>query len=647
MVRFEKLQVRNFLAIKEAEVDLMNQGLVMIEGVNKDDPSARSNGSGKSSIVDAVSWCLYGVTARGVASDDVVNLEAGKDTRVSLFIEVDGERYMIDRYRKHSKNKNRVRLAHYEGGGYADITLGTDKLTQRKIDDLIGSSPDVFNASIYMGQERTPDLPAMTDKALKAIVEEAMSLDKIDKALENVQDQIRNAKAGQQDARDKVKDAKVVIDRVHDKLLHLRNYHHDLLQESTTMRDEWTKEQAGLVAFLAETVTKYKRAADRAAAWTIIPADSLKASNHVDELIAKELATLTEDKQLEVDRISAELAVVVGRLRDCRKTINELAEGKGCNACGRDFDNAAEVAKHIEQERARANDLKGVYDEMFSRMTDLKEQIGIVRDKLKIKAEDLRTRMFQDWEAYRREREEAAMLGVQVTHAEMNLKVQEERFKRAFDAKIGQLRTVSTDIENAEIELDIVNKQLDTADRHLAESEQVLETLEKVAHILGRKGFRGEVLDRVTPYLNNRTTHYLDQLTNGNIQAEWMTLAQNSFGDYVESFHIEVKHKSGVNKFANLSGGEKRKVRLACALALQDLVASRAVKPIKLFVADEIDDAIDESGLELLMGLLEEKATEMGTVLIISHNDIGDCVRNKITVTKEHNVSTITGKVLA
>jgi DNA repair exonuclease SbcCD ATPase subunit len=157
---------------------------------------------------------------------------------------------------------------------------------------------------------------------------------------------------------------------------------------------------------------------------------------------------------------------------------------------------------------------------------------------------------------------------------------------------------------------------------------------------LGRKGFRGEVLDHVTPYLNARTQHYLDALTGGSISAAWDTVSENSSGEYVENFHIKVAHESGVDRFQLLSGGEKRKVRLACALALQDLVATRAVKPIKLFIADEIDDAIDTAGLELLMGVLESKARTMGSVFIISHNDLADWVRNTLTITKRDGVST-------
>jgi len=92
-----------------------------------------------------------------------------------------------------------------------------------------------------------------------------------------------------------------------------------------------------------------------------------------------------------------------------------------------------------------------------------------------------------------------------------------------------------------------------------------------------------------------------------------------------------------------LSGGEKRKVRLATAMALQDMVASRATKPISLFIADEVDDALDDAGLERLMGILDEKARDRGTVLVISHNSLTDWIRDHAIVTKSGGLATVTG----
>jgi DNA repair exonuclease SbcCD ATPase subunit len=166
---------------------------------------------------------------------------------------------------------------------------------------------------------------------------------------------------------------------------------------------------------------------------------------------------------------------------------------------------------------------------------------------------------------------------------------------------------------------------------------------EQAVEVFAPAGVRAHILDHVTPFLNARTGHYLSTLSDGNLSAVWTTLSKTAKGELREKFSIEVSNAKGGKSFGLLSGGEKRKVRLACAMALQDVVSQRATKPIDLFMADEIDDALDEAGLERLMAILDEKARERGTVLVVSHNSLSDWIREVATVTKEGGESTISG----
>ena len=164
--------------------------------------------------------------------------------------------------------------------------------------------------------------------------------------------------------------------------------------------------------------------------------------------------------------------------------------------------------------------------------------------------------------------------------------------------------------------------------------------------VFGPAGVRAHILDTVTPFLNAKTAEYLTALSDGNLTATWTTLGKTAKGEIREKFNIEVNSVTAGDSFGSLSGGEKRKVRLACAMALQDLVASRATKPIDLFIGDEIDHALDPAGLERLMGVLEQKAKERGTVLVISHGDLTDWIRQVMVVTKSGGYSTVSGALV-
>jgi DNA repair exonuclease SbcCD ATPase subunit len=93
-------------------------------------------------------------------------------------IEDEGKQYAVIRHRAHKEFKNRLIVRSEDG----DLTKGKDTLTQELVERLIGSSKEVFMASIYASQEAMPDLPGMTDKNLKAIVEEAAGIDRLTKA---------------------------------------------------------------------------------------------------------------------------------------------------------------------------------------------------------------------------------------------------------------------------------------------------------------------------------------------------------------------------------------------------------------------------------------------------------------------------------
>ena len=166
----------------------------------------------------------------------------------------------------------------------------------------------------------------------------------------------------------------------------------------------------------------------------------------------------------------------------------------------------------------------------------------------------------------------------------------------------------------------------------LKNHQEQAQLLEKARQVYSPAGVRSHILSSVTPFLNMRTAEYLNTLSDGNIVAEWSTMETTKKGEIRDKFNINVSKAGSSKSFMGLSGGEKRKVRISCSLALQDLVASRASKNIQLFIGDEIDDALDSAGLERLMGILETKARERGTVMIISHKEMKSWFRETITV---------------
>jgi DNA repair exonuclease SbcCD ATPase subunit len=195
-VKILDLEIENFLTLASARVGMSERGLVLVQGENQCDTSADSNGAGKSSFADALFWCFYGETSRGISGDDVINWAAKKGTRVAARVQDGDLTYTIARHRKHKTGKNALRVLLLDvAGDTHDLTKGADKLTQLLVNEILGASREVFISAVLAGQDQMPDLPGMTDKNLKVIVEEAAGTTVLEKGHKVALAQLRDAEA--------------------------------------------------------------------------------------------------------------------------------------------------------------------------------------------------------------------------------------------------------------------------------------------------------------------------------------------------------------------------------------------------------------------------------------------------------------------
>ena len=159
--------VENFLSFSKASFDFCDQGLVLVEGENKDDASAKSNGSGKSAMIDALVWCLFGTTLRGYQNDDVVNRRVGDDCLVTVTLERDEETIVVARARRHSKLKNSLRVS----DAHEDRSGPSNAETQELVEEILGCSMRTFLSSVVFGQDSAYRFSSLTDKEQKEILD--------------------------------------------------------------------------------------------------------------------------------------------------------------------------------------------------------------------------------------------------------------------------------------------------------------------------------------------------------------------------------------------------------------------------------------------------------------------------------------------
>lgn len=646
---FGKLSIKNFLVIGEAEVDLHNCGLTLIEGRNEDDESANSNGAGKSSLVDALCWCLYGVTGRGVSGDAVINKKTKKECVVGVEVWTESLNcYYIERGRKSKRLGNNLIVQHVivdgnDVGSGCELTKTTVADTQVLVNDLLGCSYEIFTSSIYAVQEKMPDLPALTDKNLKTLIEEAAGIDKLQRASEIAHTKHQDCVRLTTETQGKIENLtselsnnkKLLDDVVYERETHIRNATIERAQQLRykDLLESELKKASALPVEAVEAIEK-KKAEIQAKIDEYSFIEAKGAEKQRLAMSAQSHCVMTK-KEIEKEK---------EKIADLNKEINNLEAkiGTHCSECGKVYqaEDLETAKKAIESQIANKT------KEVLKQIEDFKKQVAeakvLAKDAEDFKksmpnATELMSAMNELNERLKKNQDVQFQIDTQKRELQNLKKTIEATEEVTVKGETPYNKTIKT-LEESIARLEKDKKERESEHEKYAEQQKIAEAVDE---LYSRKGIRAHILDTVTPFLNERTAFYLNTLSDGEITATWQTLTKTAKGDFKEKFSIDVQSVKGANCFAGLSGGEKRKVRVATSMALQDLVASRAKKPIDLYIADEVDHALDASGLERMMSILEEKAKQFGTALVISHNSLRDWIDNSIVVTKRDGISTV------
>lgn len=645
-----KLQIQNFLTVGGlSNLALSNQGLTLIQGINEDDSSAGSNGAGKSSIADALCWGLFGETAREESGDAVVNDKVGKDCFVKVTLKDNDVVYEITRYRKHKEFKNQTTVKVWEdanGFNLKDLSKGTEKETQELVTNIVGCSLNVFVAAIYAGQEAIPDIPKMTDKQLKLLIEEAAGVERLEAAYEIARKDALETQAKINGIAAEKANVTAIRGVLQNKL-DIAQAKHKLFEESRQARSDQHKQSAKDVVEEVRKLNAELATKDEAGLRSrLSDLQAQVAGIKQKQDIAKQLQAEVSNKESALRNQEFVLAQAKKQVQAYQNAHDnaETEMAKPCHACGKPHDPS-------EIETFKKHQLESL-NTASAGMKQIEDAIAAFKEDL-YKVANAHMEAVKDVDALNPQTifNETNTINSQLA----NIKAIESdiaRLKTSAQAYVEAAKGVLTEPNPEGKVVDYINEQIQASDAQIADAEAKLIEAEKeaevtnaVVKVFSPAGVRAHILDTVTPFLNDRTSDYLSALSDGNIHAIWTTISKTAKGDLKEKFNIEVSNDKGGKSFKLLSGGEKRKVRLATMLALQDLVASRATKPINIWIGDEIDHALDEAGLERLMGILDRKARERGTVLVISHNSLSDWVDNVTTVTKRGGTSTIEGSL--
>lgn len=177
-ITFKKLILENFRIHQNFEIDFSENKLCTVVG---------KNGSGKSSILDSLMWCLYDETLRGIKGDKVVNNSIGKDCCVKINFTIDDIEYDVHNYRKHSKFKNTKQLFR---NGKLISTDADVKSTNDIINNIIMPKDLFMNCLVFSLYNKDP-FTERTHSGQKEILDRMLSLEKYDEYYNKITEEIK------------------------------------------------------------------------------------------------------------------------------------------------------------------------------------------------------------------------------------------------------------------------------------------------------------------------------------------------------------------------------------------------------------------------------------------------------------------------
>ena len=171
-------------------VQFDRKDLTLVLGQNLDlggDDTGARNGTGKTTIINALSYALYGSALTNIKKDNLINKTNGKNMLVTIEFEKDGVDYRIERGRKPNT------MAFYVGGQEQQITdesQGDSRETQAEIERMLGMSHDMFKHIVALNTYTEPFL-ALKANDQRAIIEQLLGITMLSEKADALKEQLK------------------------------------------------------------------------------------------------------------------------------------------------------------------------------------------------------------------------------------------------------------------------------------------------------------------------------------------------------------------------------------------------------------------------------------------------------------------------
>ena len=577
MIKFKNLTIKNFMSVGAVTqaVNLDRGGLVLVLGNNLDlGGDGSRNGTGKTTIINALSYALYGNALTNIKRDNLINKINGKNMLVSLEFTKGTTTYKIERGRRPNVMKLFVNDTE-EIEGTVDEAQGENRNTQKKIDEIIGMSHTMFKHICALNTYTEPFL-AMKANDQRDFIEELLGITQLSTKAEILKENNRAVK-------DQIKEEEYKIRSIKDSNNRIQSSIDDAIGRSKL----WVNKHEGKKEQLTEALTEL----------TKIDIDT-EIKNHALLVDYNDKKSKLDEAKRWMNSIESDSAKQQKAIDKLVKEITMLQEHK-CYACGQELHDAKQEEILADKENQKQDAEQHIIDN-DKKLQDYKsvvEEIGEIGDKPNTVYPNLN-------EAYEHQ---------------------------------GKINTLAESLENELEAVDPYTEQIEKLKaeglqqidyEHLNEINSLKEHQEFLLRLLTDKGsfIRKRIIDQNLNYLNKRLEYYLDKT---GLPHEVK---------FLNDLTVEITELGKDLDFDNLSRGERNRLILGLSWAFRDVYESLNVPLDLMFIDELIDNGTDPNGVEACLSILKKTTRERNkNIFLISHREeLVGRVNNMLQVIKEN-----------
>lgn len=617
-MKVTKLSISNFGSFFGShQIPMSDLGLVFISGHNMDEPKSPSNGAGKSTIFDALDWCLFGEIPRGDSVKSVVNEEAKKDCFVLAELEDAGTKYAIFRTRLFQKTSS---LTFWIGtdGQWENRTTLDESETQARIVEALGLDRTIFRAAIYRAQGDQFSFASAPDgerkEMLTALIPELQQVDELRERAKEILQKIQTTMA---ENVGKFSQLKAEMDQIK-------------AMDWGAVEAQW---EASQKLRLQDAVTKVEQAFAQLqtaqAAVQVLPT----LYQEIQQLEGVVIPISNVWQQEHEKRIAAQASILAqgkmlkSRMEENRIWLSKLQKGEikegACDRCKQPVTGA-----HLQMEVQKAT---SIHDQLTQEMAAMQGH------------SELLAKSVAEAKTYAQQETNANHAGVSAHHQQLgqlkaryNQLMQIQGTIAQLETNWGGWATYRTQIEH-EISPMQVQKEKAYARAAVLEAEALGIESSQVSmqhrerctvfwvDALTAKGLKNMIMDSRIEDMTVAANTWVQQLTAGTTWVRFETQTMTSGGKLSEKLNVRIfRHNPDGSiterNFKSWSGGEKTRVALGVDQGLAKLIADRATKAWDLRILDEtFAQNLDHGGREAVFDILQKE--KAGTVFVVDHSN--------------------------